>query len=125
MAYVYDDAILKINNVGIKPPQTMQWSLEDLDADGTGRNQNGLLFRDRVAVKRKLVCTWPPMKTEEMAQLLQAMEPEFFTLEYPDAMAGAQQTGTFYVGPKTAPVYKKNTDGTWLWERLTANLIER
>lgn len=125
MPITYANAILKINGVGIKSPQALQWEKEDIDASGSGRNQNGLLFRDRVAVKRKLTCRWPPMESAEMSQLLNAMSPEFFTLEYPDAFDGTQRSGTFYVGPQTAPIYKQNANGTWLWENLSANFIER
>lgn len=51
-------AILQINKIDIADPQTLTWDIYDLDSeDGAGRNQQGEIFRDRVAVKRKLNCT--------------------------------------------------------------------
>jgi hypothetical protein len=74
-------AILQINNFNIADPKTLTWDIYDLDSeDGAGRNQEGQMFRDRVAVKRKLNCTWPPMEPLAMATLLQAMDSVFFTL---------------------------------------------
>ena len=71
-------AILQINKVDIANPNTLTWDLYDLDSeDGAGRNQEGLMFRDRVAVKRKLNCTWPPMEPLEMSVLLKSMDDEF------------------------------------------------
>ena len=82
-------AILQINKVDIADPKTLTWDIYDLDSeDGAGRNQEGLMFRDRVAVKRKLNCTWPPMDNAEMSKLLKAMSDVFFTIRYPDAHDG-------------------------------------
>ena len=48
--------IKKNDGTSVVPPTPaeLEWSLSDLDGDNTGRNQSGNLFRDRVAVKRKL-----------------------------------------------------------------------
>ena len=63
-------AILKINMIDIADPQKLTWDIYDLDSeDGAGRNQEGLMFRDRVAVKRKINCTWPPMEPMDMSPL--------------------------------------------------------
>ena len=79
-------AILQINKIDITDPQTLTWDIYDLDSeDGSGRNQQGEMFRDRVAVKRKLNCTWPPMEPLPMSVLLKAMDSVFFTMRYPDA----------------------------------------
>lgn len=120
-------AILKINGVDIADPQTLQWDIYDLDSEeGAGRNQQGEMFRDRVAVKRKLNCTWGPMEPREMAALLQSMDAVFFTLEYPDAHDGAYKTGDFYVGDRSTPMYMWNNEKQkYLWEGLSANFIER
>lgn len=120
-------SILLIDDNDIIDPQTMTWDLYDLDSeDGAGRNQEGLMFRDRVAVKRKLSCTWGPLEPEQMAELLQAMDPVFFVLTYPDAHDGEVREGTFYVGDRSAPVYMWNeAKGKYLWEGLSANFIER
>ena len=85
--------------VSLPAPDELKWNISDLDADGTGRNQNGDMFRDRVAVKRKLECSWRPLVSAEMAKLLQAVDDVFFSLTYPDAMTGTDRTMMCYVSP--------------------------
>ena len=120
-------AILQINGVNVADPMTLTWDIYDLDSeDGAGRNQLGEMFRDRVAVKRKLNCTWPPMEPQEMAVLLQQMDDVFFTVRYPDAHDGAYREGTFYVGDRSTPMFMWNNEKQkFLWEGLSANFIER
>ena len=111
--------------VVLPAPEELKWGLSDLDADGTGRAQNGELFRDRVAVKRKLECTWLPMTSEKMSSLLQAVEDTFFTLNYPDALTGTTRSMTCYVGDRSAPIMRPDVSGAWLWGGLSMNFIER
>jgi hypothetical protein len=120
-------AILQINKIDIADPQTLQWDLYDLDSeDGAGRNQEGYMFRDRVAVKRKLNCTWAAMTNEEISALLKAMDDVFFTIRYPDAHDGTYREGEFYVGDRSTPLYVWNNEKQkYLWEGLSANFIER
>ena len=120
-------AILQINKFDIADPMTLTWDIYDLDSeDGAGRNQEGLMFRDRVAVKRKLNCTWPPMDDHEMSKLLKAMSDVFFTIRYPDAYEGTYREGEFYVGDRSTPMYMWNAEkGKYLWQGLSANFIER
>ena len=106
-------------------PSELKWSLSDLDADGSGRNPNGDMFRDRVAVKRKLECTWPPLLANEMSELLNAVSDIFFELTYPDAMTGSNRTMTCYVGDRSSPIMRPETDGKWLWGGLSMNFVER
>ena len=96
--------------VSLPAPDELKWNISDLDADGTGRNQNGDMFRDRVAVKRKL---------------LQAVDDVFFSLTYPDAMTGTDRTMTCYVGDRSSPIMRPETDGKWLWGGLSMNFVER
>lgn len=106
-------------------PSELKWSLSDLDADGSGRNQNGDMFRDRVAVKRKLECSWPSLLANEMSELLNAVSDIFFELTYPDAMTGGNRTMTCYVGDRSSPIMRPETDGTWRWGGLSMNFVER
>ena len=114
--------MLKINGVAIATPKSFQVDISDLDGE-TGRNANGTLIRDRIATKRKLSCAWPSLSMGEVSTLLQAVENKSFTVEYPDPMAGANMTKTFYVGDRQMPVYMKK-NGQVVWEGLTMNFIE-
>jgi hypothetical protein len=120
-------SILQINKLDIADPMTLTWDLYDLDSeDGAGRDQTGRMFRDRVAVKRKLNCTWGPLEPFEMSVLLKSMDNVFFTLRYPDAHDGMYREGEFYVGDRSTPLYVWNNEKQkFLWEGLTANFIER
>ena len=110
---------------GLLPdPAQLSWSIQDVDADGTGRNQNGDLFRDRVAVKRKLTLSWPPLAASDMSTLLSAVTDTFFTVSYPDALTGETRSMTAYVGDRTAPMYSL-INGVYLWNSLSMNFIER
>jgi hypothetical protein len=120
-------AILQINGFDIADPKALTWDIYDLDAsDGAGRNQEGLMFRDRVAVKRKIKCSWGPLEPQEMSLLLKSMDDVFFTIRYPDAHDGMYREGEFYVGDRSVPMYMWNNEKQkFLWEGLSANFIER
>lgn len=113
---------LYIDGVKVPTPQTYGWSLEDIDSgEGTGRNNaDGEMFRDRVATKRKLSFTWPPMSDSDTSTLLQALRPVFVTVQYLDALTGGYTTGTFYAGPQSA-----NCGHRSRWTGIKANLIEK
>ncbi|MDZ7370206.1 MAG: hypothetical protein ONB12_03445 [candidate division KSB1 bacterium] len=115
--------MLKINGVSIKAPSSFKVDIMDLDGEAT-RNAKGELIRDRIAVKRKIECEWPALTMSEISTILQAVKDIYFQLEYPDPMAGTTITKTFYVGDRSAPMYR-NVNGNILWEGLSMNFIEK
>lgn len=122
-------ATLKItkNNgtvVQLPEPGTLSVGIQDLDSEKSGRNQKGEMFRDRIAVKRKLNIKFLPLSSDDMKKVLNAVSDKFFTIEYPDPMTGAKKSITAYVGDRTAPVYIiKN--GTPMWDEMTLSIVER
>jgi hypothetical protein len=117
-------ALLEINGNPVVDPIDVQWDIADLDADTTGRNQEGELFRDRVAVKRQLTCRWGPLREGPMSELLNAVADASFSLTYPDALTGTRRTGTFYVGNRSTPMLQAMDDNTWVWQGLQMSFIE-
>lgn len=118
--------ILKVNGVFIQDPSSLEFQLYDLDSEeGSGRNQQGLMLRDRIASKRKLVCKFPPMYANETAELLQAVSGVFMEVEFPDPSKGTRATMTCYVGDRTMPMYTIRKDGRILYENVNFNFIER
>lgn len=118
-------ALLKIGEIALPAPTVLQPSIQDLDAEqGTGRNQAGTMFRDRVAVKRSLHCEWGPLRKEEMSALLSAMSPASFSLTYPDPQEGALKTITAYVGDRSIPMLIPLSDDNWMWGSMSADFIE-
>ena len=119
--------ILKVNGVFIQDPSSLEFQMYDLDSeDGSGRNQQGMMLRDRVAVKRKLVCKFPPMYENEAKVLLNAVKDMFFTVEYPDPYTGKRETMTAYAGDRTVPLYTYDyKKGMYLCTSVAFNIIER
>ena len=114
--------MLIINGVVVPTPKAMSISINDIDAE-TGRNANGTIVRDRVAVKRKIECEWGMLTQIEMQTLLNAVTPVFFSVKYIDPQSGPT-TKTMYVGDRTAPVYNFNSKFK-PWSSLKMNFIEK
>ena len=118
-------ALLKIGDIDLPTPTVLQPAIRDLDSeDGTGRNQSGTMFRDRVAIKRSVHCEWGPLTKNEMATLLTAMSPASFSLTYPDPQDGAMRTITAYVGDRSVPVLVPLGNNDWMWGGMTVDFTE-
>ena len=117
--------MLKINGNAVAAPSVFQVDVYDIDGDSTARNTLGDMLRDRVAVKRKLICEWPPLTMSEASAILQAVQDVFFEVTYPDPMTGSTaETKTFYVGDRSMPLLLVK-DGGYLWQGLKMNFIEK
>lgn len=118
-------ALLRINTTDLPTPTALQPGIFDLDSeDGSGRNQSGVMFRDRLAVKRKVHCEWGPLTKQEMKTLLTAMSGVSFSLTYPDPQLGALNTITAYVGDRTTPMLIPLGSNDWMWGGLSVDFIE-
>ncbi len=115
--------LLKINGSYVKSPQSLKVTISDLDGNTT-RSANGLLTRDRIAVKRKLDCDWGPLTQSECSSLLSAVVSEFFTVTYLDPKDGIV-TKTMYVGDRSEELYNYGDGTSPLWASLSMNFIER
>lgn len=111
--------MLKINGVAIATPSAFLVDIEDVDGE-SGRNAKGQMLRDRIAVKRKISCEWPPLTDGEISIILKAVQNVFFEVTYPDPMEGMEVTKTMYVGIRSAPMLHKGK-----WQNLKMNFIER
>lgn len=116
--------LLKIGDANLPAPTVIQPTLTDLDSEATGRNQLGTMFRDRIAVKRKVHCEWGVLSKAEMSSLLAAMAPQSFTLTYPDPQAGVLNTITAYVGDRTPAICQVISDTDWMWNGLAVDFVE-
>ncbi len=119
--------VLKINGQWLRDPVTLEYGLQDVDAgDGAGTNQQGLTFRDRVRTRRTVSCSWGLLDSQDMSDLLQAMNDEFFELEFPDAYTGQRQTMTVLAGAKATPCYRYvPAEDRWLWQGVSVTFTER
>lgn len=119
--------ILKINNQSIVNPIALTWQEAFIDSsDGTGTNQYGDTFKDRLTSKRKLSVSFPPLNDTQMSSLLHAIDPVFFDIEYPDPKLGKRNTMKVYVEDRSVPVYMfDKTLKQWIWQGMSIDFIER
>lgn len=106
-------------------PSSMTVTVMDLDdGETTTRTADGLLTRDRIAVKRQIELAFPHLEWATLSVLMQSMSDEFFEVTYPDPYTGQEETKTFYVGNRAAPVAFYRNDVMW-WQGLTLTLTEQ
>ena len=112
--------------VPIKTPSSFQWGLQDNSASDAGRMQDEYetMFKNRTSQKRKLSLSWNGPTREEASEILQAFNPEYVFVKYPDAMSGVDEMREFYVGDRTAPMHIW-TLGNKRYSQVSFNLIER
>ena len=107
----------------------LTWSIQDVDASTTGRDQTGTMHRDRVAIKRKLTCRWTNREESVIRTILNsAIKDVFFECQYHDYQSNSTITSTMYVGDRTAPVYSQvlgSNHATTIIGNFTADFIER
>lgn len=114
--------MLKIDGVVMPTPATYSWGIQDLSK--AERNARGTMIIERIATKRKLELSWKYLDRAQLQQLLAAVSPIFFTLEYPDPQTDTVNTGMFYVGDrKVGALDYKNSQVRWV--DCQFNVIER
>ena len=102
-------------------------SLNDLDADGSGRDvQTGLMYRTRITSKMKVTVKFFQLQQATMQQLLSDIAQPFYSATVVDPATGAQTTKTFYTStvPYGAQRYNKET-GAPYYDGVTFDMTER
>lgn len=117
-------AVIKINGQPLQPnPSKVTPGIMDIDRDSE-RTASGLLLRNRVAVKRKLILTWEYVTREQAEAITRAVSPVFVEVEYDDLQEG-RITGTFYAGDRTADSEEWKGGQMVAWKNLRFTLTER
>lgn len=119
--------VLKVNGVDMLPyvaHQGIKWQRSDLDSAESGRTLDGLLHRERVASKIRLDITCRPLRSEEASVVLNAIFPEYLTVEYTDPMYGLV-TKQMYANNNPASHMMIQDDGIEWWDGIAFPLIER
>lgn len=118
---------LTINGVDVVPyiaQGGVKWSRNDIDAPNTGRTMDGTMHRGRVTTKIRLDITCKPLKASELNIVLNAIYPEYVTVNYDDPMYGYVQK-TMYSNNNPASYLLPQLDGDDLWTGVTFPLVER
>lgn len=119
--------MVAINGVPFpKCPSEFTWGLQDNSAPDSGRvlDGNDTMYKNRTSQKRKIQLAWTMLKPEDVATILQMINPEYLMVTYPDAMTGQDRTCEMYVGDRSAPI-KFWWVGHRYYEKLSFDLIER
>ncbi len=97
-------AMLTVNGTAVKDPSAFSWGLNDVSTSSSGRTQDAIMHKTRVAQKRKISLTWWNPSPEDAASILGAFNDVTFSVTYPDALTGKDETKTFYRSDPTAPM---------------------
>lgn len=103
----------------------VKWTRNDVDSPDTGRTLDALMHRGRVASKIRLDISCKPLTDSEASTVLNAIYPEYVTVQYTDPQAGGLVTRTMYSNNNPAS-YLLNREGQEdLWDGITFPLVER
>ena len=107
-------------------PSSLSWGLQDISASDAGRvhDPGNTMYKMRTSQKRKLDITWTMPTADQASAILQAFNPEYFYVQYWDAMDGQWEVREFYAGDRSAPLKWMNMRGTY-FATLSFNIIER
>lgn len=104
---------------GLKP------SRNDLDADGSGRNLlDGLMYRSRIASKKKWTVTFNRMNETIAAQLLSDMYPEYIRITLLDAKENRYVEREYYSSTINEGT-QRYRGGVTVYDGITFNITER
>lgn len=117
-------AMIIVDGVEMPCPSSFTWGLQDVSDSDAGRTLDALMHKNRIAQKRKLSLQWNAKDPSETAFILQAFNPEYINVTYPDALSGTDETRTFYVGDRSAPVWRWFS-GKKYYESVSFDIIER
>lgn len=112
------------DGVLIKTPSVFSWGLQDISDSDAGRTDDTVMHKNRIGQKRKISLAWSNPTKDETVAILQAFNPEYVMVTYPDAMSGLNETREFYVGDRSAPIKIWNI-GNKRYEQLAFDIIER
>lgn len=114
--------------ISLPDPSSMSIDTYDLDSDnGSGRNQAGTMFRDRVAIKEKLNCEFPPMYAYDYSLMLELCQNTSFTVRYYSYKYKGWRETEMYVGDRSAEaynMYRTDTPETNIVDGFSMNFIE-
>ena len=118
------EIMITVDGVAMPCPSTFDWSLQDISAGESGRTDDAIMHKNRVGQKRKIKIAWIVKDWQTTAKILQAFNPEYINVRYPDMMSGTYQTRVFYAGDRSSPV-KYWWAGRKLIEQISFDIIER
>lgn len=104
--------LLKFGDYTAPSPTEYNVEVSDVDTDGTGRGENGILQRDRVRggdnVVHKLGMAWTCLTDAEHTQIINAVKPEAVDVRF--YYAGEFITKQMYAGNRKSDLVPGTAD---------------
>ena len=122
-AYVYDpyNPIETVDGAYVPSPSKYDVGIQDISNADAGRTEDGKMHKNKIGQKIKLILSWQNISDADIARVLTAFDPEYFSVKYKDPKAAAYLTKTFYVGDRSASSYNSRR-GLW---SVSFNIIEQ
>lgn len=122
-------SMLLVNGTAVQSPSNFEISLYSVNDSDAGRDQNGLMYIEKVTEKRTIGLAWVALTPSEAYEILQLFKAsDYFTVTYCDPYLNSDETSTttktFYLGDVSAPVSLWTTNKK-RYANLTFNIIER
>lgn len=117
-------ATITIDGVGLPEPTSLKLPELDLDSEGTGRNEEGILQRDRIR-QGVLKCEleWKKITTAQLALIKSVVTPDKFTVSFPEDLEIPAKD--MYAGDRTIELVNyKDSDADKLRWNISFNLTE-
>lgn len=112
--------------ITLPTPSTYSYQYADVDLD-SGRNDSGMMMRNRVGAKVKLTLSWnaekEPGTHARMISILKNLPP-FFYCEYVDA-DNTRRVIECYHGDITTDLFRYDPDTGNIWRDTKVNFVER
>lgn len=103
--------------------KSLKVGYETLVSDNSGRNANGDTVIDVINKKVKLQVVFRPMESDDMTNLLAAIENYVIDVTYRDVKTNSNKTITCYTGTPE-PDYYFIHDNRVLYKELSLNFIQ-
>lgn len=117
-----ESPIRSIAGKTVVPPSTYEWDTMDISNSNAGRaTEDGLTHKNTIRKVVKVLLTWEAVTLEEAAEIVKAVDTDYFKVVYLDLKKGGFREAEFYVGDRSAPLRNAKT-GLW---SLSFNIIER
>lgn len=119
-----NEIMITVDGAEMPCPSSFTWGLQDVSDSDAGRTLDTIMHKNRKGQKRKISLSWIAKDWQTTQKIMQAFNPEYIMVKYPDMLSGQYETREFYVGDRTAPV---KLWGSWkkIIDSISFDIIER
>lgn len=115
--------MITIDGADLPSPSSYKIPRSDLDSGDTGRNELGVLQRDRIRQGiYKIELEWNGITSSELHLIESAVEPEELNVTFPSPVGPISKK--MYAGDRNAEMVKYNNDYNNIIWKLSFNLVE-